>query len=115
MSAFQAHMAHYRQEHRTVGCKITHMIGVPMIVASLVVVWLTWQIGLVMFTVGWCFQFAGHRFFERNKPVLAEDPRNPYTYLSAIVFVAQEWATVLSGRRLSAEPPMPKPQLPKAA
>ncbi len=115
MSAFQAHMAHYRQEHRTVGCKITHMIGVPMIAGSLVVIWPNWQIGLAMFIVGWIFQFAGHRFFERNKPVLAEDPRNPYTYLSAIVFVSQEWAHVLSGHRLSEEPILPKPQVHKAA
>ena len=115
MSAFQAHMAHYRQEHRTVGCKITHMIGVPMIFSSLVVIWLYWQIGLAMFVVGWCFQFAGHRYFERNKPVLAEDPRNPYTYLSAIVFVAQEWAAVFTGHRLTAEPTLPKPQMHKAA
>jgi uncharacterized membrane protein YGL010W len=115
MSAFQAHLARYRQEHRTVGCRITHMIGVPTILTSLVVVWLHWQVGLAMFIFGWSLQFAGHRYFERNKPVLAEDPRNPYTYLSAVVFVAHEWVTVLSGRRLTAEPTIPKPELPKAA
>ena len=115
MSAFQVHMAHYRQEHRTVGCKISHMIGVPTIVASLLVVWLNWQVGLAMFIFGWTLQFVGHRFFERNKPVLAEDPRNPYTYLSAIVFVGQEWVHVLSGHWLNAESSLPKPEVRKAA
>lgn len=103
MNSFETHMAHYRAEHRTVGCKITHMIGVPMIAASVPALFFNrrWAAGL--FTVGWAFQLAGHRFFERNRPVLVADPANPLTYFSALAFVAQEWKQVLSGRGLTRE------------
>jgi uncharacterized membrane protein YGL010W len=107
-------MALYRAEHRTVGCRISHMIGVPLIVASLVVTPLHWRLGCAMFLIGWMSQLAGHRFFERNKPVLMSDPKNPMTYLAAIVLVSQEWFRVLSGHGLredSVEVP-PPPKLP---
>jgi len=104
MNSFQTHMAHYRAEHRTLGCKITHMIGVPMITAAFPVLFFNWRWAVALFVIGWVFQFAGHRFFEHNRPVLMADLSNPLTYFSALVFVAQEWAQVLRGRRLT-EPP----------
>jgi uncharacterized membrane protein YGL010W len=109
MTTFEAHMAHYRAEHRSLGCKISHMIGVPLIVASLGVLLIHWPMAIGMFVVGWTFQLAGHRYFERNRPVLAADPKNPLTYLAAVVFVSQEWATVLTGRRLIETAPVDTP------
>ena len=96
MSLFRAHMAHYRAEHRTAGCRITHMIGVPLIVASLPMAVWDWRVALVMFAIGWTMQFAGHRYFEHNKPVLMADPKNPLTYVAALIFVAQEWLHLLT-------------------
>jgi len=106
MTPLEAHMEHYRAEHRTWGCRATHMIGIPMIMASPVVVLLHWPISLVMFVAGWALLYAGHRFFERNRPVLMADPKNPLTYLSAVVFVVQEWSQLLGARR-SKEPTSP--------
>jgi uncharacterized membrane protein YGL010W len=103
MQSLHAHMAHYRAEHRTVGCRITHMIGIPTIVASLPTLVLDWRVGLAMFVGGWILQFAGHRFFERNRPVLMADPKNPLTYLAALIFVGQEWLSVLTGHGLPNE------------
>ena len=100
MNSFQAHMELYRAEHRTIGCKVSHMIGVPMIVASFPILIFNWRWAIALFVIGWIFQLAGHRYFEKNRPVLTADPGNPMTYFAAIIFVAQEWASVLTGRGL---------------
>lgn len=93
---------HYRQNHRSVGCKITHMIGVPLIVLSLpAIFFLGWQWALGAFVLGWMFQLAGHALFEKNQPVFLSQPSNPVTYLYAIVFVLEEWVQLLSGKGLS--------------
>jgi len=100
MRSFQEHMTLYRAEHRSVGCKISHLIGVPMIVASFPMLIVNWRWAIALFVVGWIFQLAGHKYFEKNRPVLAADPVNPWTYFAAIIFVAQEWTSLLSGRGL---------------
>jgi uncharacterized membrane protein YGL010W len=76
------------------------MFGVPIIVASLVTVFFAWKLAAFMFIIGWALQFAGHFFFEGNKPVLFADPSNPFTYFYAVIFVAEEWWRVLTLRSL---------------
>lgn len=105
MTAFEAHMTNYRAEHRTFGCRVSHMIGVPMIVTSVPLVFVYWPAAIALFVVGWSFQLASHRYFEHNQPVLAADPKNPRTYVAALMFVAQEWSQVVSRRRLSEAAP----------
>ena len=67
----------YKGEHRNKRNQLTHMIGIPMIIASLplaaTIVGLPVAVGL--FTVGWGFQFAGH-YFEGNDPAFFGDRRN---------------------------------------
>jgi hypothetical protein len=96
----KAHRELYRREHSTLGCKITHMFGVPLIMASLITVFFAWKIGLAMFVIGWALQFAGHYVFEKNKPVLFSDPSNPFTYFFAIIFVAEEWWSLITTGKL---------------
>jgi uncharacterized membrane protein YGL010W len=98
MSPLQAHLVRYRAEHRSLGCRISHMIGVPIILASFPTLVWNWQLAIAMFVIGWTMQFIGHRYFERNKPVLMADPKNPFTYMAGIIFVAQEWWDLLGGR-----------------
>jgi uncharacterized membrane protein YGL010W len=98
----------YANQHTTLGCRITHMIGVPMIMASLVgLVRLSatgaWNSDFVVLgasalclVVGWIWQFAGHFFFEKNSPVFLSNPLNLYNYTSAVIFVAQEWGRVVT-------------------
>lgn len=88
---FHEHRLMYRSQHRTVGCKITHMFGVPMIVVSLVMFFFAWKLAVALFLAGWTLQFIGHFVFEKNKPVLFQDPTNPLTYFYAVVFVGEEW------------------------
>lgn len=67
----------YRAGHKTIGCRACHMIGIPLLVASVIVylfynkrepdmsaVW-SWLFGLGLF-----FQLAGHWVFEDNDPEL---------------------------------------------
>jgi uncharacterized membrane protein YGL010W len=89
----------YEQRHTTTGCKITHMIGVPLIVLSVPMLLFSRKKALAMFGIGWTLQFSGHMLFEKNSPVFVEDPFNPYTYLTAVLFMRDEWVRVLSGQR----------------
>ncbi len=88
---YQSQKRLYMAQHRTVGCKVTHMFGIPMIYASLVVVFFNFWLGIALFGFGWVLQFSGHAFFEKNKPVFLSDPKNPFTYIAALVFAGQEW------------------------
>lgn len=85
------HLEYYRSQHQTMGCKLTHLFGVPMIVLSLVVLFFDRKKAAMLFSCGWFLQFLGHYVFEHNKPILLTRGRSPYTLLSAVVFVGEEW------------------------
>ncbi|HZS03802.1 MAG TPA: DUF962 domain-containing protein [Blastocatellia bacterium] len=104
MTRIREHMELYRAEHRTVGCKVTHLVGVPMIAASFPMLLFNWRWAVGMFVTGWILQFSGHHFFEHNQPVLVADPANPLTYFAALIFVGEEWARLLAGRGLGVAP-----------
>lgn len=103
MQSFSEHMRYYREQHSSLGCKITHMFGVPLIAASLPTLFFNWRIGLGMFACGWLLQFIGHYVFQKNNPVFLEDPKNPFTYFSALVFVTEEWTKLLTGKPLASQ------------
>jgi uncharacterized membrane protein YGL010W len=67
----------YREQHRDPRNQACHRVGIPMILASFpigaTVVGL--PLAATLFTVGWGFQFLGHRF-EGNDPAFFSDPRN---------------------------------------
>lgn len=100
---FEAHRRLYREQHSTVGCKVTHMFGVPTIVVSLIMLAFNWKLAIALFVVGWALQFIGHFVFEKNKPVLFSDPKNPLTYFYAVVFVAEEWWKLITTGSLADE------------
>jgi len=90
-SFMKRHLAYYRSQHTTMGCRMTHLLGVPMICLSIPMFFFDWKRALVLFSGGWFLQFIGHFVFEKNKPVLLSDNRHPYTLLSALIFVGTEW------------------------
>jgi uncharacterized membrane protein YGL010W len=94
---FNAHFKAYRAAHRTVGCKITHLIGVPMIELSIIFLFIDVRIATLLFVGGWILQFIGHFVFEHNSPMVAAKGAIHLTLLSAAVFVAQEWFYLLFG------------------
>lgn len=63
----------YKAKHQHPINKLTHSIGIPMIVVSLVVVFFNWKVGVGLFVVGWIFQFVGHAF-EGNMPAFFSNP-----------------------------------------
>lgn len=94
---FENELLRYRAQHKTRGCKICHLIGVPLILVSLPMFLISWRRALLLAGLGWLFQITGHYVFEQNRPHLASDPRNPFIYLSAICFVGQEWLNLIAG------------------
>ncbi len=72
--SLRAYMKQYKEEHQHPGTKITHMIGIPMILASLPVAVVSPPVGGALFVGGWALQFIGHGMFEKSKPSFANDP-----------------------------------------
>lgn len=100
LPSLSAHLKYYRSQHTTLGCKITHLVGVPMIFLSLAIFLFDRRRGLTLFGLGWLLQFIGHFVFEKNKPILLSSRRSPYTLLSALVFVTEEWLDTVKSVRL---------------
>jgi uncharacterized membrane protein YGL010W len=69
----QEYLDAYEAAHRNRWNKLTHAIGIPLIVASLVVVFFNWIWGVALFVVGWIFQFIGHAC-EGNSPKFFQGP-----------------------------------------
>jgi uncharacterized membrane protein YGL010W len=93
--SFERHYRFYRSHHRTVGCRVTHMIGIPMIVVSVFLLPYNKKACAGLQIGGWILQFIGHFVFEHNKPVLLE-MRDPMTLVAALAFVGKLWKSVLS-------------------
>ncbi len=94
----------YRKEHTTLGNKLTHMVGIPMIVASLPTTLVNPPLGGTMFTAGWALQFLGH-YLEGNKPAFYGDP---YYLLVGPAWVAAEWLELLGLPVPEALTPLPE-------
>ena len=68
MANLGKYMAQYDHEHTNVWNKVLHGVGIPLILAGIILAILTfWRIGLALFIGGWILLFAGHRI-EGNKP-----------------------------------------------
>jgi hypothetical protein len=67
--------AYYLHEHRNPLNRLTHMVGVPIIVITAVLglAWQSWPLFIGGEIVGWAFQIAGHRI-EGNRPALLKRP-----------------------------------------
>lgn len=69
----QEYLNEYESAHKHPLNKLTHIFGVPTIVASLPMMFLKPPVGLVMFVGGWILQFIGHHF-EGNGPKFFQGP-----------------------------------------
>jgi uncharacterized membrane protein YGL010W len=78
----------YQQEHTKLGTKLTHMVGIPMIVASIPTAVVNPPLAGGLFVGGWALQFIGHAVFEKSKPSFFADP---YYLLVGPVWVTAEW------------------------
>jgi uncharacterized membrane protein YGL010W len=86
--SLREYLTQYHQEHTQLGTKLTHMIGIPMIVASLPTALVNPPLAGGLFAGGWALQLIGHKVFEKNKPSFLSDP---YYLLVGPVWVTAEW------------------------
>ncbi len=93
-SAVQKWIDRYRADHTHPLNHLTHFIGIPAIVASLVVVFINWRWGAGLFVGGWILQFIGHGI-EGNRPSFMKDPR---FLLIGPLFILQEGFRKITGR-----------------
>lgn len=63
----------YKAKHQHPLNKLSHSIGVPLIVVSLPLFFVSWRSALALFVVGWTLQFIGHAI-EGNQPAFLENP-----------------------------------------
>src|SRR5438046_10713541 len=87
--SLEEYMRDYAAAHTKTGTKVTHMFGIPMIVASLPVLPFNPLLGGGLFVGGWALQFIGHYVFEKNDPQFFGDPVNLGI---GVLWAAVEWA-----------------------
>ncbi len=95
LDEFQSQLAEYRRQHSTKGCRITHMIGVPLIALSIPISFFNKRLATSFFVIGWIFQFIGHFVYQHNRPMILSEMRSPLTLLAALTFVTEEWVKFL--------------------
>jgi len=90
--SLREYIAVYEREHTKLGTKLTHMVGIPMIVASIPTAPFNPIAAGGLFVGGWALQYVGHYVFEKNRPAFYADP---YYLLVGPVWVAAEWMHLL--------------------
>jgi uncharacterized membrane protein YGL010W len=94
----ESFMENYKAKHQHPLNKLTHNIGIPLIVISLPLFFFNWRWALALFVVGWIFQFVGHAI-EGNQPAFF---RNPVYLLVGPAWVLRRAALMLGfGKRNS--------------
>ena len=87
MASLSEYMARYDHEHTNPWNKVCHEIGIPLVIAGIVLlILLRWQVGLSLFVLGWIFLFGGHRI-EGNKPAFFQ---GVIYFLVGPIWVAKE-------------------------
>ena len=73
MSKIDDYLKQYKADHQHPMNKATHMVGIPMIIISLPLMFFAPPIGIGLFVLGSIFQFIGHAF-EGKAPSFFRDP-----------------------------------------
>lgn len=95
MASLDKYMAQYDHEHTNSLNKVLHGIGIPIILAGIVLLILAfWRIGLGLFLGGWALLFLGHRI-EGNKPAFFQ---GVIYFLVGPLWVAKEIKDALLGK-----------------
>jgi uncharacterized membrane protein YGL010W len=63
----------YKVKHRHPLNRLSHSIGIPLILISLPLFLINWRWALALFVSGWVLQFVGHAI-EGNQPAFFSNP-----------------------------------------
>lgn len=69
----ESFIENYKSKHQHPLNKLCHIIGIPMITVSWLLVFFNWRGALALFVVGWILQFVGHAI-EGNRPAFFQNP-----------------------------------------
>ncbi len=96
MPALERYMAQYDHEHTNPWNKILHAVGIPIILAGIVLLVMKhWRLGIALFVGGWIMNFLGHRI-EGNKPAFFQ---GLIYFLVGPLWVAKELKDAVFGSR----------------
>jgi uncharacterized membrane protein YGL010W len=90
----ESFVENYKAKHRHPLNRLSHSIGIPMIVVSLPLFFFSWRWALVLFVVGWILQFVGHAI-EGNQPAFF---RNPVYLLVGPLWLLKRAGAALTGQ-----------------
>jgi uncharacterized membrane protein YGL010W len=96
--SFRGYLEQYESEHTKLGTKLTHFVGIPMIVASVPTAIVNPPLAGALFAGGWALQLIGHSVFEKSKPSFLADPY----YL----LIGPAWVAIEAGQLVGL---LPKP------
>lgn len=101
MPSFAQYMAQYNHEHTNIWNKVLHGIGIPIILAGIVLLVLRyWRIGAALFVGGWILLFVGHRV-EGNKPAFFQ---GVIYFLVGPIWIAKEIRDAILGKSQGSRP-----------
>jgi uncharacterized membrane protein YGL010W len=87
MRDLEKYMAQYDHEHTNVWNKVLHGVGIPIVLAGIILAIFTfWRVGLALFVGGWILLLTGHRI-EGNKPAFFQ---GVIYFLVGPIWVAKE-------------------------
>jgi len=96
MSPLEQYMSQYDHEHTNPWNKFLHAIGIPIIIAGIVLLAMEhWRLGAALFIGGWIMNFLGHRI-EGNKPAFFQ---GVIYFLVGPLWVAKELKDAILGHR----------------
>lgn len=87
----------YARNHRTVGCRVTHLVGVPILALSFFLLVRRPKTSIALGALGYGLQILGHYVFEKNTPVLIRT-KDWRVIPAAFAFVGYEWWAVFTKR-----------------
>jgi len=85
----------YKSKHRHPLNRLSHSIGIPMIVVALPLFFFSWRWALALFAIGWIFQFIGHAI-EGSQPAFF---RNPFYLLVGPWWLLRRAAELVASKR----------------
>jgi uncharacterized membrane protein YGL010W len=69
----ESFIENYKAKHRHRLNRLSHSVGIPLIVISLPLFFFNWRWALALLVAGWTLQFAGHAI-EGNQPAFFKNP-----------------------------------------